>query len=110
MEACGIGIGTSCASEPRPQQLVVTTILIDKSVKIYIYMPLLEETGYMPKHKYSYGPEFRAGIANCRALEVASRTIFRQQVTEMAWNPDKKQWGARTEFVGQTRPRSHSAG
>ena len=25
----------------------------------YIYLPLLEETGYMPKHKYSYGPELR---------------------------------------------------
>jgi hypothetical protein len=26
-------------------------------VESYMYMPLLEETGYMPKHKYSYGPE-----------------------------------------------------
>jgi cation diffusion facilitator CzcD-associated flavoprotein CzcO len=25
----------------------------------YIYMPLLEEMGYMPKHKYAYGPEVR---------------------------------------------------
>lgn len=26
-------------------------------VESYIYMPLLEETGYMPKNKYAYGPE-----------------------------------------------------
>ncbi|KAM0493203.1 hypothetical protein ACHAP8_009382 [Fusarium lateritium] len=29
-------------------------------VEGYCYLPLLEETGYMPKHKYSVGAEIRA--------------------------------------------------
>jgi cation diffusion facilitator CzcD-associated flavoprotein CzcO len=28
-------------------------------VEGYIYLPLLEKTGYMPKHRYSYGAEIR---------------------------------------------------
>lgn len=28
-------------------------------VESSIYMPLLEETGYMPKHRFSYGSELR---------------------------------------------------
>ena len=26
-------------------------------IESYCYVPLLEETGYMPKHRYSFGPE-----------------------------------------------------
>jgi hypothetical protein len=53
-------------------------------VESYIYMPLLEETGYMPKHKYSYGPELR-GQANRIADQwnLRGRTIFRQQAKQM---------------------------
>jgi cation diffusion facilitator CzcD-associated flavoprotein CzcO len=102
MEACGIGIGTlvSCVSECCLQQLVVTTLLIGASVESYIYMPLLEETGYMPKHKYSYGPELRAHAERiAQRWNLRDRTIFRQQVTKMAWDSNQKQWIIKTKFM-----------
>jgi cation diffusion facilitator CzcD-associated flavoprotein CzcO len=67
-------------------------------------MPLLEETGYMPKHKYSYGPELRAHAERiAEHWGLRERTIFRQQVTKMAWNTDQKEWVVKTEFVGDRR-------
>ncbi|KAI8273063.1 FAD-binding monooxygenase [Colletotrichum sp. SAR11_57] len=33
-------------------------------VEGYVYLPLLEETGYIPKHKYSYGSEIRQHLEN----------------------------------------------
>ena len=52
-------------------------------VESYIYMPLLEETGYMPKHKYAYGEELR---------EQANR-IVRQ------WSLDGPTTSVRADFI-----------
>lgn len=35
-----------------------------------VYMPMLEETGYMPKHKYSYGQELRVTIYSYLPIHV----------------------------------------
>jgi cation diffusion facilitator CzcD-associated flavoprotein CzcO len=71
-------------------------------VESYIYMPLLEETGYMPKHKYSYGPELR-GHANRIAdrWNLRGRTIFRHKVTDMEWDAARSEWQVKAKFVGQ---------
>lgn len=37
-------------------------------IEAYIYMPLLEETGYVPRHKYAYGEELRE-----HAVRIAER-------------------------------------
>lgn len=73
-------------------------------VESYIYMPLLEETGYMPKHKYSYGPELR-GHADRIAdhWHLRPRTLFRQQVKKMDWDASKSEWVIETEFQGDDR-------
>lgn len=73
-------------------------------VESYIYMPLLEETGYMPKHKYSYGPELR-GHANRIADHwgLRPRTLFRQQVKQMDWDASKAEWVIKTNFQGDDR-------
>ncbi|KAH7320653.1 monooxygenase [Stachybotrys elegans] len=73
-------------------------------VESYIYMPLLEETGYMPKHKYSYGPELRGQaerIADNWGLR--GRTLFRQKAKQMRWDSDKSCWAVSTEFAGDRR-------
>ncbi|KAJ9664096.1 hypothetical protein H2201_005336 [Coniosporium apollinis] len=62
-------------------------------VESYIYMPLLEETGYMPQHKYAYGPELREYaemVAEKWGLE--GRTVFRTVVSEMKWDEVEKEW------------------
>jgi cation diffusion facilitator CzcD-associated flavoprotein CzcO len=73
-------------------------------VEGYIYMPLLEETAYMPKHKYSYGPELRGHadrIADKWGLR--QRTIFRQHIKAMDWDANKNEWVVRTEFTTSGR-------
>lgn len=57
------------------------------------YMPLLEETGYVPKHRYSYGTELRQYaelVASKWKLD--KRAIFAARVTDASWNAETSQW------------------
>ncbi|WYZ42444.1 hypothetical protein EsH8_VI_000143 [Colletotrichum jinshuiense] len=62
-------------------------------VEGYSYMPLLEEIGYMPKHRYSYGPELRAH-ANRMAdhWNLTDKGVFRSQIKSYEWDDDAKRW------------------
>lgn len=57
------------------------------------YMPLLEETGYIPKYRYAYGPELRqyAELVAAR-WNLQNRAIFAVQVTETRWDDDFHEW------------------
>ncbi len=62
-------------------------------VESYIYMPLLEEMEYMPKHKYAYGPELRTyaeSIAD--KWKLGQKTMFRVEVNDLTWNNHEKEW------------------
>ncbi|KAH8900833.1 FAD/NAD(P)-binding domain-containing protein [Thozetella sp. PMI_491] len=73
-------------------------------VESYIYMPLLEETGYMPKHKYSYGPELRAHAERIADhWNLRGRTLFRQHAKQITWDDSQKEWKIQTQFVGNKR-------
>ena len=62
-------------------------------VESYIYMPLLEEMDYMPKHKYAYGPELRE-YANsiARKFGLMNKAAFATTVQGMDWNDSQKHW------------------
>lgn len=62
-------------------------------IESYIYMPLLEETNYMPKHKYAAGNELRE-YANriARQYKLTDRAWFRTNVTHMCWDENTKEW------------------
>jgi cation diffusion facilitator CzcD-associated flavoprotein CzcO len=67
----------------------------------YIYMPLLEETGYMPRDKYASGSEIRQHaerIARYWGLE--TRAMFRTSVRDLAWDEDKKIWNVAGRLLG----------
>src|SRR4051794_40546597 len=53
----------------------------------YIYMPLVEETGYMPTSKYAKAPEL---YEHCRRIgrhyDLYKRACFQTTVTEMRWD------------------------
>ncbi|KAH8844073.1 hypothetical protein MCOR27_008548 [Pyricularia oryzae] len=69
-------------------------------VESYIYMPLLEDTGYVPRHKYSAGPELRdhaQRIADHFGL--ADKAQFGTRVDEMRWDEQHRQWVARLVLV-----------
>ena len=62
-------------------------------VESYIYMPLLEETRYMPKHKYAAGTELRQHALNIAAQwKLDTRAVFRTTAKEMMWLDDDKCW------------------
>ncbi|MEO1786829.1 MAG: NAD(P)/FAD-dependent oxidoreductase [Pseudomonadota bacterium] len=63
-----------------------------------IYLPLLEETGYMPTEKYVHGPEIRehcARIADQYGLR--DKALFHTGVTALEWQDADKRWLIRTD-------------
>ena len=67
-------------------------------VESYIYLPLLEETGYMPKEKYSFGPEIYAHAQRIgQHFDLYSRTFFQTQVREMRWDEQDARWVLTTD-------------
>ena len=59
----------------------------------YIYMPLLEETGYMPSAKYAKAPELldhsrRIG----RHFNLYEKASFQTEVKDMRWQADEARW------------------
>ncbi|KAF9869704.1 hypothetical protein CkaCkLH20_12747 [Colletotrichum karsti] len=57
------------------------------------YMPLLEETGYIPKNKYSYGSELR-GYAELLAstFKLTDRGLWKVTVKSASWDDAKASW------------------
>ncbi|KAF7325091.1 FAD/NAD(P)-binding domain-containing protein [Mycena kentingensis (nom. inval.)] len=59
----------------------------------YIYMPLLEETGYMPKHRYAYGEELRLYAERiAEKYGLVGKALFRTRYTKATWEEPSKRW------------------
>jgi cation diffusion facilitator CzcD-associated flavoprotein CzcO len=77
-------------------------------IESYIYMPLLEETGYMPKHKYAYGPELREYAESIAAKwSLRDKTMFRAEVKDLTWDDNEKEWIAKMVQKGTVHENSH---
>ena len=67
-------------------------------IESYIYLPLLEELNYIPKEKYSHGPEI---WAHCQAIgrhyDLYRDALFQTQVTEMRWDETAARWTLSTD-------------
>ncbi|PSN65698.1 FAD/NAD(P)-binding domain-containing protein [Corynespora cassiicola Philippines] len=62
-------------------------------IESYIYMPLLEATGYMPKNRYSYGPELREHADRIAAhYDMSQNALFRSRIVKQTWNDLEKVW------------------
>ncbi|KAI1400495.1 FAD/NAD(P)-binding domain-containing protein [Hypoxylon fuscum] len=62
-------------------------------VEAYVYMPLLEEMGYMPKHKYSAGAEIRNYLKDVvKRWNLEDKILFRTQVDELEWDDAGRVW------------------
>ncbi len=62
-------------------------------VESYVYLPLLEEIGYMPKEKYSQAAEILAhSQAIGRHFDLYRDACFQTEVTEMRWNDATSRW------------------
>ncbi|KAJ6154966.1 hypothetical protein N7485_013335 [Penicillium canescens] len=62
-------------------------------IESYTYLPLLEETGFIPKHRYSQGEEIRK-YANLVAQQfgLAHYGVFQTQAQKLVWDENAKEW------------------
>ncbi|KAK3984742.1 Pentalenolactone D synthase [Cladorrhinum sp. PSN332] len=62
-------------------------------VESYTYMPLLEETGYVPKHKYSNGPELLEHADRiAKKWNLYDKAFFRATIKTARWEEDSQRW------------------
>ncbi|HJO25364.1 MAG: NAD(P)/FAD-dependent oxidoreductase [Myxococcota bacterium] len=62
-------------------------------VESYIYLPLLEETGYMPEQKYATGEEILDHSQRiARKYDLYRDVCFQTKVTELRWDEDAVRW------------------
>jgi len=62
-------------------------------VESYIYLPLLEEVGYMPVEKYSRAPEIlRHSRAIGEHFDLYRDVCFQTEVTNMRWDERFRRW------------------
>ncbi|MDI2030120.1 NAD(P)/FAD-dependent oxidoreductase [Saccharopolyspora sp. TS4A08] len=65
-------------------------------IESYVYLPLLEEVGYVPRWKYSPGEEIRQHArAIGRTFDLYCDACFQTGVTELRW--DDGEWVVRTD-------------
>ena len=62
-------------------------------IESYIYLPLVEELGYIPKEKYSFAPEIlEHAEAIGRKYDLYSNACFQTEVTNMEWDEEALRW------------------
>jgi cation diffusion facilitator CzcD-associated flavoprotein CzcO len=66
-------------------------------VESYTYLPLLEETGYMPTEKYASATEI---FEYCRLLgrhfDLYPHALFQTEIKEAVWDGESKRWNVTT--------------
>ncbi|MEM1229881.1 MAG: NAD(P)/FAD-dependent oxidoreductase [Pseudomonadota bacterium] len=75
-------------------------------VESYIYLPLCEELGFVPKEKYTHAPEI---LAHSRAIgehfSLYENACFQTEVTDMTWDEDALNWIVHTNRGDAMRAR-----
>ncbi|MFD5030854.1 flavin-containing monooxygenase [Streptomyces sp. NPDC058405] len=75
-------------------------------IESYIYLPLLEEVGHVPRMKYAPGEEIRQHArAIGRQFDLYRDVCFRTEVTELRWDEAACEWTLRTDRGDRMRAR-----
>ena len=75
-------------------------------IESYCYLPLLEETGYMPREKYSYAPEIFAHSRRVgEYFNLYDKAVFQTRVTEVRWDEATGYWQISTHRNDRIRAR-----
>ena len=73
-------------------------------VESYVYLPLCEELGFVPKEKYTHAPEI---LAHSRAIgekfNLYEYACFQTEVEGMQWDEDSQRWTVFTNRGDQMR-------
>ena len=75
-------------------------------IESYCYMPLLEETGYIPTEKYAKAPEI---FEYCKMLAekfgLYDKALFQTRATELRWEAENNRWRVTTDKGDVLQPR-----
>lgn len=75
-------------------------------IESYVYLPLLEEIGYVPQWRYAPGEEIRQHArAIGRHFDLYRDVCFRTQVTELHWDDAELEWTVHTDRDHRIRAR-----
>jgi cyclohexanone monooxygenase len=72
----------------------------------FCYLPLLEETGYVPRQKYAMGPEiFEHSQRVGHHFGLYDKALFQTRVTGAEWDEDTARWVVTTDRGDELRTR-----
>ncbi|MEM7692089.1 MAG: NAD(P)/FAD-dependent oxidoreductase, partial [Pseudomonadota bacterium] len=75
-------------------------------VESYIYLPLLEELAYLPKKKYSFGPEIlEHSLRLAQHFGLYENACLQTSVTELRWIDEESLWQIKTNRDDDMRAR-----
>ena len=75
-------------------------------IESYSYLPLLEETGYMPKLRFSFAPEIYEHAQRIgQHFDLYKDAIFQTWVTELRWDEAASHWIVSTNRGDQMKAR-----
>ncbi|MUK03076.1 NAD(P)-binding protein [Vibrio cholerae] len=75
-------------------------------IESYVYMPLLEEVGYVPKWRYAPGEEIRQhAIAIAERFDLYRDALFQTRATRLAWDEENEEWLVETDRGDSFRAR-----
>ena len=62
-------------------------------IESYVYLPLLEETGYMPGEKYARAPEILEHAARiARHYDLYDKALLQTEITQLKWDEERASW------------------
>jgi cyclohexanone monooxygenase len=75
-------------------------------VESYVYLPLLEDTGYVPTEKYVRAPEILAHSRRiAEQFDLYRNACFHTEVTDVAWDEGERRWIISTNRGDRMRAR-----
>ena len=75
-------------------------------IESYIYFPLLEETGFVPKQKYTNAPEtLEYCKIICEKFNLYENACLQTEVTSTVWNEDTGRWLVKTNLNDEIKAR-----
>jgi cyclohexanone monooxygenase len=75
-------------------------------IESYIYLPLLEEIGYVPKEKYTRAPEILEHSRNiAKHFGLYDGALFQTEVTCLTWEDESARWLVATNRGDEVRAR-----
>lgn len=67
-------------------------------IESYVYLPLLEETGYIPKEKHSFAPEILEHARRIgKHFNLYEKACFQTQIREARWDEETGRWTVTTD-------------